>query len=141
MGLNWVVQTQKQEDFFRKNIHKETLSYFLLLICKEITIIGDTITNLQVDTTRIKLLNYFVKRNKLCFDIWTYHSLLSHPGNFTPVFTTKLGKMARYAYEFNKQRKGVLLLGISCNDLESHKEWIKAIEAHTPGVKIWSNNY
>jgi hypothetical protein len=52
MGLNWVVQTQKQEDFFRKNIHKETLSYFLLLICKEITIIGDTITNLQVDTTQ-----------------------------------------------------------------------------------------
>jgi 1-Cys peroxiredoxin 6 len=32
--------------------------------------------------------------------------------------------------------KGKELLGISCNDLESHKEWIKAIEAHTPGVKI-----
>jgi 1-Cys peroxiredoxin 6 len=43
--------------------------------------------------------------------------------------------MAHYAYEFNN-KQGVLLLGMSCNDLESHKEWIKAIEAHTPGVKI-----
>jgi hypothetical protein len=29
---------------------------------------------------------------------------------------------------------------MSCNDLESHKEWIKDIEAHTPGAKIWFNN-
>lgn len=50
-------------------------------------------------------------------------------GDFTPVCTTELGKMAEYSNEFSQ--RGVKLLGLSCDDVESHKEWIKDIEAYT----------
>lgn len=56
------------------------------------------------------------------------------PGDFTPVCTTELGKMAAYAPEFSK--RGVKLLGLSCDDVLSHVEWIKDIEAYTPGRKV-----
>lgn len=36
--------------------------------------------------------------------------------------------MANYAKEFEK--RGVKLLGISCDDVQSHKEWTKDIEAY-----------
>lgn len=36
--------------------------------------------------------------------------------------------MAGYAKEFDK--RGVKLLGISCDDVQSHKDWIKDIEAY-----------
>ncbi|KAK1278913.1 hypothetical protein QJS04_geneDACA015825 [Acorus gramineus] len=42
--------------------------------------------------------------------------------------------MAAYAEEFIK--RGVKLLGLSCDDLKSHAEWIKDIEAHTPGCEV-----
>ena len=45
--------------------------------------------------------------------------------DFTPVCTTELGKMAQYAAEFEK--RGVKLLGLSCDDVDSHKAWIKDI--------------
>jgi 1-Cys peroxiredoxin 6 len=50
------------------------------------------------------------------------------PGDFTPVCTTELAAMANYAKEFEK--RGVKLLGISCDDVQSHKEWTKDIEAY-----------
>ncbi|EEF43161.1 1-Cys peroxiredoxin [Ricinus communis] len=88
--------------------------------------LGDTIPNLEVETTHgiIKLHDYI--------DTWTI--LFSHPGDFTPVCTTELGKMAAYAQEF--ANKGVKLLGLSCDDVLSHVEWIKDIEAYTPGSKV-----
>lgn len=49
--------------------------------------------------------------------------------DFTPVCTTELGMMAKYAPEFEK--RGVKLLGLSCDDVESHNEWIKDVEAYT----------
>ena len=49
-------------------------------------------------------------------------------GDFTPVCTTELSAMASYAKEFEK--RGVKLLGISCDDVQSHKEWTKDIEAY-----------
>ncbi|KAJ1697705.1 hypothetical protein LUZ63_006217 [Rhynchospora breviuscula] len=42
--------------------------------------------------------------------------------------------MAGYAAEFEK--RGVKLLGISCDDVNSHKEWIKDIEAYKPGNRV-----
>ncbi|CAI8617725.1 unnamed protein product [Vicia faba] len=89
--------------------------------------IGDTIPDLHVDTTQGK-----IKLHQFFSDKWTI--LFSHPGDFTPVCTTELGKIAQYASEFNK--RGVLLLGLSCDDLESHKEWIKDIEAHNTDAKV-----
>jgi 1-Cys peroxiredoxin 6 len=44
------------------------------------------------------------------------------------VCTTELAAMANYAKEFEK--RGVKLLGISCDDVQSHKEWTKDIEAY-----------
>jgi peroxiredoxin len=52
-----------------------------------------------------------------------------HAGDFTPVCTTELGKMAAHAPEFAK--RGVKLLGLSCDDVSSHAEWVKDIEAYT----------
>ncbi|KAJ8747047.1 hypothetical protein K2173_011400 [Erythroxylum novogranatense] len=42
--------------------------------------------------------------------------------------------MAVYAPEFAKG--GVKLLGLSCDDFDSHVEWIKDIEAYMPGSKV-----
>ena len=52
-----------------------------------------------------------------------------HAADFTPVCTTELGKMATYLPEFEK--RGVKLLGFSCDDVQSHEDWIKDIEAYT----------
>lgn len=52
-----------------------------------------------------------------------------HPGDFTPVCTTELGRAAQLEDEFAK--RGVKLCGFSCNDGESHKLWIEDIKAAT----------
>lgn len=57
-----------------------------------------------------------------------------HVGDFTPVCTTELGRIALYAPKF--EERGVKLLGLSCDDVNSHNEWIKDIEAYTPGSKV-----
>lgn len=59
----------------------------------------------------------------------------SHVGDFTPVCTTELGKMAAYAPEF--ARRGVKLVGLSCDDVQSHNEWIKDIEAYTVSFSLF----
>lgn len=51
-----------------------------------------------------------------------------HAGDFTPVCTTELAMMAAYANKFAE--RGVKLLGLSCDDVQSHNEWIKDIEAY-----------
>ncbi|KAF5797960.1 putative thioredoxin-dependent peroxiredoxin [Helianthus annuus] len=89
--------------------------------------IGDSLPNLQVDTThgKINLHDYVGDSFTIIF---------SHPGDFTPVCTTELGAMAAYADKF--AQRGVKLLGLSCDDVQSHKEWIKDIEAYNKGKKV-----
>ncbi|MYF72754.1 MAG: redoxin domain-containing protein, partial [Gemmatimonadetes bacterium] len=48
--------------------------------------------------------------------------LFSHPADFTPVCTTELGAMANIKDEFDK--RGVKVLAISVDPLESHEGWI-----------------
>ncbi|KAL7563466.1 hypothetical protein ACA910_004651 [Epithemia clementina (nom. ined.)] len=57
--------------------------------------------------------------------------IFMHPGDFTPVCTTELGQAALHSHEF--KRRGIKLVGFSCNDVESHLSWIKDIEVATGG--------
>jgi 1-Cys peroxiredoxin 6 len=60
--------------------------------------------------------------------------LFSHPNDFTPVCTTELGAVGKFLPEFEK--RGVKVIALSCNDVESHKGWIADIESFTPGAKV-----
>ncbi|KAK7861795.1 hypothetical protein R5R35_000564 [Gryllus longicercus] len=60
--------------------------------------------------------------------------MFSHPADFTPVCTTELGRIAERAYEFS--RRGVKLLGHSCDSLEAHRAWIKDIRSMSRSVPV-----
>jgi glutaredoxin/glutathione-dependent peroxiredoxin len=51
--------------------------------------------------------------------------LFSLPGDFTPVCTTELGEVARRAKDF--EARNVKVIGISANNLDDHKAWVKDI--------------
>lgn len=51
--------------------------------------------------------------------------LFSHPADYTPVCTTELGKTALLKSEFEK--RGVKVLALSVDSVESHKSWINDI--------------
>ncbi|MFC0183768.1 Alkyl hydroperoxide reductase subunit AhpC (peroxiredoxin) [Pseudarcicella hirudinis] len=57
-------------------------------------------------------------------DSWAL--LFSHPADFTPVCTTELGKTALLKGEFEK--KGVKVIAVSVDDLDSHNKWVPDIE-------------
>ena len=59
--------------------------------------------------------------------------LFSHPADFTPVCTTELGKTALLKGEFEK--KGVKVIAVSVDDLDSHNKWVPDIE-EVNGVKM-----
>ncbi|HEY4159300.1 MAG TPA: peroxiredoxin [Polyangiaceae bacterium] len=52
--------------------------------------------------------------------------LFSHPKDFTPVCTTELGRAANLDQEFAK--RGVKMIAISVDPVDSHKGWIADIE-------------
>ena len=52
--------------------------------------------------------------------------LFSHPADFTPVCTTELGKTALLKGEF--EIRGVKVIAVSVDDLDSHHRWIPDIE-------------
>ncbi|XP_051125286.1 1-Cys peroxiredoxin PER1 [Andrographis paniculata] len=84
--------------------------------------IGDTLPDLEVETT----LNGVIRLHDYVGDSYTI--IFSHPADFTPVCTTEMGAMAAYAPKFAEM--GVKLLGLSCDDVQSHRDWIKDIEAY-----------
>ncbi len=55
--------------------------------------------------------------------------LFSHPKNFTPVCTTELGAMAGIEGEFRK--RGVKIIGISVDPVDSHVKWKNDIKVAT----------
>jgi alkyl hydroperoxide reductase subunit AhpC len=59
--------------------------------------------------------------------------LFSHPGDYTPVCTTELGKTAALKDEFSK--RNVKVLALSVDSVESHHGWIGDIN-ETQGVEV-----
>ena len=81
--------------------------------------LGDTAPNFTTDSSIGPLTLYdWQGPNWVVF--------FSHPADDTPVCTTELGAVAKYAPEFAK--RSVKTIGLSCDGVQSHLKWIKDIE-------------
>jgi len=80
--------------------------------------LGTIAPDFHADTT-----NGPINFHEFIDDSWVI--LFSHPEDYTPVCTTELGAFANLEPEFTK--RGVKLIGISANTVESHDGWIKDI--------------
>src|SRR6476646_3335723 len=88
--------------------------------------LGDEAPNFTAETTEgtVTLYDYLG-------DGWGL--LFSHPKDFTPVCTTELGAFAKRKGEFDQ--RGVKIIGVSVDPLESHQGWVGDIE-ETQGAKL-----
>ena len=55
--------------------------------------------------------------------------LFSHPADYTPVCTTELGAVAKYAAAGEFAKRNTKICAISCDVVESHKGWIEDIKS------------
>jgi len=81
--------------------------------------LGSIAPNFDAETT-----NGPINFHEFIGDNWVI--LFSHPEDYTPVCTTELGAFAKLEPEFKK--RGVKLVGLSANTIESHGGWIKDID-------------
>jgi len=88
--------------------------------------LGDTAPNFKAKTSKGEIDFY-----EYLGDSWGV--LFSHPGDYTPVCTTELGKTAALKDEFAK--RNVKVLALSVDSVESHDGWIKDIN-ETQGVEV-----
>ncbi|KIW72227.1 hypothetical protein PV04_00437 [Phialophora macrospora] len=80
--------------------------------------LGSIAPNFKAETTKGPIdFHEFIGNN------WVV--LFSHPEDFTPVCTTELGAFAKLEPEFT--RRGVKLIGLSANTIDSHGQWIQDI--------------
>jgi len=80
--------------------------------------LGDEAPNFDAETTE----------GTIDFHQWkdgNWAVLFSHPGDFTPVCTTELGRTASLKSEFDK--RGVKVIGVSVDPIESHNSWAQDI--------------
>ncbi|CAI4214522.1 unnamed protein product [Parascedosporium putredinis] len=86
--------------------------------------LGTVAPNFKADTSAGPIdFHEFVGDNWVVF--------FSHPEDYTPVCTTELGAFAKLEPEFTK--RGVKLIGLSANTVDSHNGWIKDIAEVTGG--------
>jgi alkyl hydroperoxide reductase subunit AhpC len=88
--------------------------------------LGDKAPNFQAKTSAGDIDFY-----EYLGDSWGV--LFSHPGDYTPVCTTELGKTAALKDEFSK--RNVKVLALSVDSVESHNGWIGDIN-ETQGVEV-----
>lgn len=88
--------------------------------------LGDTAPDFTANTTEGP-----VSLHEYLGDGWGI--LFSHPADFTPVCTTELGAFANRKDEFS--RRNTKLIGVSVDDVESHKGWSADI-AETQGTAL-----
>ncbi|MGN8069800.1 peroxiredoxin [Mucilaginibacter sp. SG564] len=88
--------------------------------------LGDKAPNFQAKTSAGEIDFY-----EYLGDSWGV--LFSHPGDYTPVCTTELGKTAALKDEFSK--RNVKVLALSVDSVESHHGWIGDIN-ETQGVEV-----
>ena len=88
--------------------------------------LGDTAPNFTAQTSQGEI-NFY----DYLGDSWGV--LFSHPGDYTPVCTTELGRTAALKDEFAK--RNVKVLALSVDSVESHHGWIKDIN-ETQGVEV-----
>lgn len=81
--------------------------------------LGSIAPNFEAETTQGR-----IDFHEFIGDKWVV--LFAHPEDYTPVCTTELGSMAKLEPEFTK--RGVKLIGLSANTIESHGGWINDIE-------------
>jgi alkyl hydroperoxide reductase subunit AhpC len=88
--------------------------------------LGDAAPDFTADTTegKVNLYDYLG-------DGWGI--LFSHPADYTPVCTTELGAFATRKDEFTQ--RNTKLIGVSVDDVESHKGWSQDI-ADTQGTAL-----
>ena len=83
--------------------------------------LGDTVPDFSCDSS-IGPINFY---EYIGDDHWSI--LCSHPSDFTPVCSTELGNLQKLLPKFEKRQ--VKLLALSCDSAESHRKWIKDIDA------------
>lgn len=88
--------------------------------------LGDKAPNFQAKTSAGDIDFY-----EYLGDSWGV--LFSHPGDYTPVCTTELGRTAALKNEFEK--RNVKVLALSVDSVESHHGWINDIN-ETQGVEV-----
>lgn len=88
--------------------------------------LGDKAPNFQAKTSTGDIDFY-----EYLGDSWGV--LFSHPGDYTPVCTTELGRTAALKSEFDK--RNVKVLALSVDSVDSHHGWIGDIN-ETQGVEV-----